>query len=472
MSSAASKDIQTLCQELASSEKLFALEAATEWNQISDWAVGKVLANGVREGSAHFVGRFLATMGILTLQEAFSGEVGSTEYWIRTGVLVTLNVAPAVLALMRLMYIETPVHEDRVSNALRGMQFASVLVAFGSTTGLVLAEHSRILGPMTPGLQAMEILALGAVARQVRQILQSQTSHWSPTVLQLTHADGTALGANEKWVMNVYRDLLYTGSSFVTLALGGAVLGTHVTGVLTQLGMGLEGAEGFAARAAALSILGTINEFIDGINPEFAKFLMANWGGGAYIIADDPSSRPSAWPPGNPLGPAILRDIADQTSSRITTGVYPDMFNIGARLADRMGAGMGWELLLLTIGAAVLGPFGGARGRMLTGVKATTSPNPGDMPPSSGLLTAVANPIQFWIDARGDVQSRRTAARREAQRPQWQAKLKELEAQQKAQSEQDEQDEQESQILVSDVPLSDYGSMGNDDLERGRKKKR
>ncbi|HEX4511349.1 MAG TPA: hypothetical protein VH328_14760 [Burkholderiaceae bacterium] len=172
------------------------------------------------------------------------------------------------------------------------------------------------------------------------------------------------------------------------------MLGTHTTGVLTQLAEGLDGPRKVAVQAAATSILGAVNEMADAWYPELAKVLMAWKFDGRFVVHDD------AGAPTPPRSMAAVREHAqDYAATRMVTSVLPELFNVLARVHDRWGLAQGLPAARLAIGDFSLLLGGALALAMLSPIKTQlfkesregASPDAQGLLGSDGVLACIAS---------------------------------------------------------------------------------
>lgn len=346
----------------------------------------RVLLNGVREGSAHFLGSWavrsaVSAMGTqpaalgLTALASTAATLGSVYYLYK-------NATP--------QYWMQPIAS---MTALMGLAAVAAVVSAASG-GAIMAVGSVVEMPVA------QALIVNNLARALRQVVQSYTQSPATAGVTVVHESGEPLNAEQQYRLNILRDLLYVASSVALL--GGASV--------PQVRQALSGLAGITGLSVGLVSSG-LNEMVDGWNPDLAKLLYARLGDDLVLV---PGTQASFWPdPRTGLGPCL-----DQIASRTVLLSPADVMTALAMVLRYFGLQEAATSVSF-VGAALVGGLGSMRGRALSYMRGAQIVEENGTRNPMGLVSALGHLMRRAVNA---VIPGGTAG------PAWLAEAQELEA--------------------------------------------
>ena len=157
---------------------------------------------------------------------------------------------------------------------------------------------------------ALDLLAVNAIGRAVREFFQTWSRSKVTAGLDLVHADGTGLTASEQRWVNLVRDALYTATSLLLLCGGQALAKEWLAKVAASV---VDTSSAFAA-AALLNIFTGLNDMCEGWSMDTARVICRRIWGDDYVLR-----------PGTQHNPGIdPTHYFNHTASRLTTGPIID----------------------------------------------------------------------------------------------------------------------------------------------------
>ena len=341
-------------------------------------AAARWLAQGWREGT---VAQFAARVAV---QGSFLYLSSVTPPWARLAFVAVGTGVPQLLAFMHFYNArseEYKAHPSKSFNALQAVAIAGPLLLTVGTlaTGRAMSNDALI----EAGIQVGEMFAINAMGRAVRAAFSSWSQSSLTAGVDLVHADGVGLTAQEQQTVNCVRDGLYVATSVLLLAVGPNLAKEWLAQTVKAVAA-LPGAS--YAQASLLNIFSSLSDMCEAWTVDAAKVVCKTLWGKDYVLK--PGTQPN---PG--LNP---QHFYDHAATRIMSGTTPDIFNASAKACELMKVDPAWAIGLQTTGAIFNGLVAALRGRVMNIVRTDAPLDQEGSRNPAGLLSASFQAAQ-WV---------------------------------------------------------------------------
>jgi hypothetical protein len=298
-------------------------------------AATRVGFNGVREGLCQWSSRALVLGAYLACPEL-------------SPLVRILASAGVLIVAQALAVLGTPAYSERSSSTLTCLKGLCLFIpAVTVASELGSRWFADVIPEAADRLLAMQLtMALYQVSRIVREALQTGTRSWLTAPVNLVHADGSGLNAEEQRTVNVWRDLGYTATSEFFFVGGPSLVGASLAGLPIPPVL---------RDAMVQTLLVGLNDMCEGWTDSLARFGCRFAWGDEYMLQHGTQNNP-----GMNVSPFL-----NHAASRLVTGPIIDVFMQAALVADQLGASPATVSALRATGALANGLLGGLRGRLV-----------------------------------------------------------------------------------------------------------
>jgi hypothetical protein len=295
----------------------------------------RVVCNGVREGLCQGSSRALVIGALFACPEL-------------SPLVLILCSAVFLIGAQAFAVLGTPVHSERSSSTLTCLKGLSLVFPAATVVGELGSRWFADVNPeVADRLLAMQLsMAFNQMSRIFREALQTGTRSWLTAPVNLVHADGSGLNAEEQRTVNVWRDLGYTATSEFFFVGGPSLVGSLLADLPIPPAL---------RDSMVQALLVGLNDMCEGWADSLARFGCRFAWGDEYMLQHGIQNNP-----GMNVSPFL-----NHAASRLVTGPIIDIFMQSALVADQLGASPATVSALRATGALANGLLGGLRGRLV-----------------------------------------------------------------------------------------------------------